>query len=71
MRVLFALALITLPTVASAHKTGTELRTAEECKKLQPPARGHCQECVSRARPHHYHPDAPAGLACRPEDAPK
>jgi hypothetical protein len=69
-RLLVVLSLASLALGASTamgHKTGTEQRTPEECKKLQAPARGHCLECISRARPHHFHADAPAGNQCTPE----
>jgi hypothetical protein len=55
-------------SVAIAHNTGHESRTAKECERLPTPERGHCVECVSRARPHHFHPDYPAGNRCRPDD---
>ena len=50
-----------------AHKTGAELKTEADCKKLNPPERGHCLECVSRPRPHHFHPGQPAGTGCSPD----
>lgn len=53
---------------AIAHSTGHESRTKAECEKLASPERGHCLECVSRPRPHHFHPDYPPGNRCRPDD---
>ena len=55
--------------VALAHATGTELKTAKDCEKLASPEKGHCVECVSRARPHHYHPELAAGARCQPAAA--
>ncbi len=65
-----ALVVLLSPTerVASAHATGTELRTAAQCSSLQGPLRGHCLECVARPRPHHFHPDVPAGERCRADN---
>lgn len=54
--------------VAFGHKTGAEAKSADDCKKLQPPTRGHCLECVSRARPHHFHPDLPQGQQCKADE---
>jgi len=64
---LFAITLLATP-LALAHSTGDEARTPEQCAKFAPPMRGHCLECVGRPRPHHFHPGAPAGARCRPND---
>lgn len=53
---------------ASAHHNGHESRTVAECARLPTPERGHCEECVQRPRPHHFHPDYPAGKRCRPDN---
>ena len=64
-----------LITVASAHSTGHECRTASECERLPGTAkegeRGGCLACVGRntdKAKFHYHPDYPAGDRCRPDD---
>jgi len=69
MMFLLSVGLLFAASPASAHPTGTELRTAQQCSALQPPMRGHCLECVARPRPHHFHPDAQAGQRCRPDNA--
>jgi hypothetical protein len=59
---------LVLPVVAAAHDTGDQLETVAECRALPPPHRGHCTECVSRARKSHYHPNAKEGERCMPAD---
>jgi hypothetical protein len=54
--------------VALAHSTGHESRTPADCEKLPTPERQQCLRCVTRPKPHHYHPDYPAGDRCRPDD---
>jgi hypothetical protein len=55
-----------------AHSNGHESRTPAECERLPGSAkegeRAQCLRCVSRPKPHHYHPDYPAGNRCRPDD---
>lgn len=61
-----------VPAASFAHSNGHESRTAAECERLpgtgQKGERAQCLRCVSRPRPHHYHPDYPAGNRCRPDD---
>lgn len=58
--------------MARAHSNGHESRTAAQCERLPGTAaageRAQCLRCVSRPRPHHYHPDYPAGERCRPDN---
>jgi hypothetical protein len=58
--------------VARAHSNGHESRTAAQCERLPGTAkdgeRAQCLKCVSRPKPHHYHPDYPAGDRCKPDD---
>lgn len=60
------------PTLVVAHSNGHESRTVAECERLPGTAdkgeRAQCLRCVSRPRPHHYHPDYPGGNRCRPDD---
>ncbi|HEY7956655.1 MAG TPA: hypothetical protein VII38_15225 [Polyangia bacterium] len=63
-----AAALLLIATPASAHRNGHESRTVAECARLPTPERGHCEECVQRPQPHHFHPDYPAGKRCRPNN---
>jgi hypothetical protein len=69
---LLALLLIGLASRAAAHPTGHESRTVAECEKLPGTAtageRGQCLRCVSRPRPHHFHPDMVKGDRCHPND---
>lgn len=55
-----------------AHSNGHESRTPAQCERLpgteREGERAQCLRCVSRPRPHHYHPDYPAGQRCRPDD---
>jgi hypothetical protein len=55
-----------------AHSNGHESRTPAQCERLPGTARegerAHCLECVSRPKPHHFHPDYPPGQRCRPDD---
>jgi hypothetical protein len=59
-------------TVALAHSNGHESRTVAECERLpgteKVGERAQCLRCVTRPRPHHYHPDYPAGERCRPDN---
>jgi len=58
--------------VALAHSNGHESRTPAQCERLPGSEsqgdRAHCLRCVTRPRPHHYHPDFPAGERCRPDN---
>jgi hypothetical protein len=58
--------------VAFAHSTGYELRRIEQCRSLpgsdERGERANCIRCVTRPRPHHFHPDYPPGDRCRPDD---
>lgn len=67
---LFACSLggVMVPVTAIAHESGETLKTAAECKALKPPLRGHCTECVSRARKSHFHPSAAEGERCMAAD---
>jgi hypothetical protein len=55
-----------------AHSNGHESRTPAQCERLpgteREGERAQCLACVSRPKPHHYHPDYPAGQRCRPDD---
>jgi hypothetical protein len=57
---------------AAAHSNGHESRTPAQCERLPGTQavgeRAQCLRCVARPRPHHYHPDYPAGERCRPDD---
>ena len=61
-----------LTGVALGHSTGHESRTVAECERLpgteQVGERAHCIRCVTRPRPHHFHPDYPPGERCRPDN---
>jgi len=61
-----------LAGIALAHSNGHESRTAAECERLpgteKVGERAQCLHCVSRPKPHHYHPDYPAGERCRPDN---
>ena len=61
-----------LGAVALAHDNGHESRTIAECERLPGTAksgdRAECLRCVERPIKHHYHPDAPVGARCRPDD---
>jgi hypothetical protein len=61
---------LALGTLAGAHATGSEITAATQCAKLQAPMKGHCEECLGRPRPHHFHVDAPPASRCQP-DSPK
>ncbi len=64
--VLAAAALIAIPLVATAHRTGNERRNLPQCRTLRNPAKQRaCIACVTRPRPHHFHPNAAPGLRCR------
>jgi len=58
--------------VTFSHNTGHESRTPAQCELLPGTAtggeRGQCLRCVTRPKPHHYHPDYPAGNRCRPDN---
>lgn len=55
-----------------AHSNGHESRTPAQCERLpgteREGERAQCLRCVSRPKPHHYHPDYPQGERCRPDD---
>jgi hypothetical protein len=57
---------------AAAHSNGHESRTPAQCERLpgtqEAGERAQCLRCVTRPRPHHYHPDYPAGERCRPDN---
>ena len=57
---------------AVAHSNGHESRTPAQCERLpgseNEGERAQCLRCVSRPKPHHYHPDYPAGERCRPDN---
>jgi hypothetical protein len=57
---------------AAAHSNGHESRTPAQCERLPGTQaegeRAQCLRCVTRPKPHHYHPDYPAGERCRPDD---
>jgi hypothetical protein len=55
-------------SLAIAHSTGHESRTAAQCELLPSPERGQCRSCVARPNKHHYHPDYPPGARCRPDN---
>jgi hypothetical protein len=58
-------ALVAIPLAVSAHPTGNERRTVAACRLI--PDRNDRQECivcVSRPRPHHYHPRGAAPGYC-------
>ncbi|HEY2731922.1 MAG TPA: hypothetical protein VGK52_18390 [Polyangia bacterium] len=59
-------------SLAAAHSNGHESRTPAQCERLPGTQaageRAQCLRCVTRPRPHHYHPDYPAGERCRPDD---
>ncbi len=65
-------ALSAFASIAFAHSTGHESRTAADCEKLPGTAkegeRAACLACVARKEKHHYHPDYPAGDRCRLDD---
>jgi hypothetical protein len=67
---LFASALV--GSFALAHSNGHESRTPAQCERLPGTEamgeRAQCLRCVSRPKPHHYHPDYPAGERCRPDN---
>jgi hypothetical protein len=58
--------------LAVAHPTGQEIRTVADCARLpgtdQAGERSHCIRCVTRPRPHHFHPEYPPGERCRPDN---
>ncbi len=66
--VAITLAVATLTTIAWAHTTGHESRTAAQCQRLRTPERQHCLSCVTRPLRHHYHPDYPPSARCRPDN---
>ena len=57
---------------AAAHSNGHESRTVAQCERLPGTQvegeRAQCLRCVQRPKPHHYHPDYPAGDRCRPDN---
>jgi len=55
--------------LAAAHATGSEITSVAECAKLKAPMKGHCEECLGRPRPHHFHVDAPPANRCQPDAA--
>jgi len=80
----FAALVCMVGTAAFAHSTGNERRNKAQCDaidiKVYPPAEvGWCEACVAQGPPRctsgkpdaacmHYHPGAPAGTRCRPDD---
>lgn len=67
-----ALLLAVAAPFAWGHDTGHESRTPAQCERLPGTnvagERAQCLRCVTRPRPHHYHPDYPGGERCRPDD---
>lgn len=63
-----SLAVGSLTTLAWAHSTGHQARTAAECNRLPVPERQQCLPCIARAVRHHYHPDYPPQSRCRPDN---
>ncbi len=61
-------ALLVSTTPAWAHDTGTEARTRTQCGELPAPLRGACKACVSKKKPHHFHPDNKPHRRCRPDN---
>ena len=65
-------AVLAAHSIVLAHSNGHESRTVAECERLpgtaQAGERAQCLRCVSRPKPHHYHPDYAAGNRCRPDD---
>jgi hypothetical protein len=59
-------------SLAAAHSNGHESRTPAQCERLPGTQaegeRAQCLRCVTRPKPHHYHPDYPAGERCRPDN---
>jgi hypothetical protein len=56
-------------SIAMAHATGHEARTADHCARLSSAGeRQACVQCVTRPLRHHYHPEYPAGNRCRPDN---
>lgn len=53
-------------SVAVAHSTANARRTPAQCRAggLSPRQLAYCVACVSRARPHHYHPLQRSGNRC-------
>ncbi len=73
MKGIVAGALLGMTTLTSgvvlAHRTGNERRTIPQCMTLTDAARQvACVRCVSRARPHHYHPLQSEGWRCDRND---
>jgi hypothetical protein len=66
------LLLVGAAPMARAHKTGHESRTPAQCERLPGTQttgeRANCLRCVARPKPHHFHPDYPAGTRCRPNN---
>jgi hypothetical protein len=64
---MMVLGCLAIGTVAFAHKTGHESRTAADCTKLEGTAttgeRGFCMKCINIGKTH-YHPDCPAQHRC-------
>lgn len=65
---LLVLGIAAVAPLAEAHRTHNDRRTASECRLLNDAAkRQECLSCVASPRSH-YHPGAPAGTRCRPND---
>lgn len=71
-RIIVALTFSLLGGVAIAHHTGHESRTVADCEKLpgtqKEGMRSACLACVTRPKPHHFHPDDVKGERCNPND---
>jgi len=76
LRLLALLSVLSITTgiagFALAHSNGHESRTPAQCERLpgteKEGERAQCLACVKRTKPHHYHPDYPAGERCRPDN---
>ncbi len=72
MKLVLALVLTAFAAPAFAHDNGHESRTVADCEKLpgtqKEGERGSCIACVTRPKPHHYHPDMKVGERCNPND---
>lgn len=51
-----------------AHDTPNTRRSPADCASLPPGERAACVACVTRPRPHHFHPLEAAGTRCDPSD---
>ncbi len=64
----FAFLIVAVPA-ASAHQTPGDIRAPAGCNTLVKPAkREACKKCVTRPKPHHFHPKRAAGNRCAPNN---